>query len=98
MSRQEPKREEFDREVVKTLLDSGAINFEAIGAALAKYGPHVSMIRDDDEWENFCLTMKLFVRIYRHPSSSGPGTIDLEGLRELRQLISPELSDDEESA
>ena len=88
---------ELDREVVKELLDSGAVNFEAIGATLAKYGPRIAMLRGEDaDEENFCLTMKLFTHVYRHPRAPvAAGAVTFEGadLAKLRELISPELRD-----
>ena len=86
---------EFDREVVQNLLDTGAVNFEAIGAALAKHGPRAALIREDDGWENFCLTMKIFIRLYRHPPifSQAAGKLEVEELAKLREAISRELHD-----
>lgn len=86
---------EFDREVVQNLLDTGAVNFDAIGAALAKHGPRAALIRDDDGWENFCLTMKIFIRLYRHPPIfyQAAGRLELEELTKLREVISRELHD-----
>jgi hypothetical protein len=91
------ERGEVDREVVRELLDSGAVSFEAIGATLAKYGPRVAMLRGEDvDEENFCLTMKFFVNLYRLPRgpfTQGPVAFAPGDLAKLRELISPELRD-----
>ena len=50
------------QEIVRTLLDSKAVNFEAIGAAVAKYGP--ALAAADEPWEGFCGTMRHFIRCY----------------------------------
>lgn len=86
---------EFDREVVQNLLDTGAVNFEAIGAALAKHGPRAALIREDDGWENFCLTMKIFIRVYRFPPifSQVGSKFEVEELAKLREGIGRELHD-----
>lgn len=95
MSKPRTKHSESDREVVKALLDSRAVNFEAIGAALAKYGPQAALMwpDDDDGYENFCLTMKLFVHLFRHPRHPQFLSMRPEDLSKLRETINPELHD-----
>jgi hypothetical protein len=86
MSKEVGSSGRVDQEVVKTLIDTGAVNFEAIGAALAKFGPRAALSLDED-WESFCLTMKYFLRIHRFP---GP-IRDIEDLGRLREIIAPEV-------
>ena len=74
-----------DREIVETLLKDGAVNFEAIGSAIAKFGP--SIVLEGNGEDNFCWTMRLFIRIFRLP---GPLT-RLEELAALRGEVAPEV-------
>ena len=67
-------------DVVKRLLDSQAINFEAIGKVVAELGPSIAL--SDDPWDNFCGTMRIFIRIYRLPGPWGPLS-QLENLGDL---------------
>jgi hypothetical protein len=76
---------EQDREIVQTLLDSGAVDFQAIGSAIAKFGP--SIVLNGDGEDNFCWTMRLFIRIFKLP---GPWT-RMEELAALRGEIGPEI-------
>ena len=75
----------LDRQVVAELIDSGAVNFEAIGAAVAKFGPSAALDGWGDDW--FCGTMRLFIRIYRLPGPLGP----LGDIGALREEIGQEL-------
>jgi hypothetical protein len=84
------KTTRVDREVVQSLLDSGAVDFEAIGAAVAKFGPSLAL-NANDEWENFCLTMKIFVRLYRFPFPFGERQGGLEDLGALRGGVAPDV-------
>lgn len=68
------------QEVVAQLLESKAINFDAIGSTLAKMGPQ--LVISDEPWENFCLTMRIVVWLYRFPGASGRMMGDLGDLRE----------------
>jgi hypothetical protein len=79
-----------DREVVQSLLDSGAVNFEAIGAAVAKFGPSLAL-NASDEWESFCLTMKIFVRLYRFPFPTFERQRGLEDLGALREGVASDV-------
>ena len=67
------------QEVVAQLLESNAINFEAIGATLAKLGPQ--LLLSDEPWESFCLTMRIMIWVYRFPGPRGPVFGDLDALR-----------------
>lgn len=51
------------QEVVKKLLDSKAVDFNAIGKIVSEVGP--SMALADEPWEGFCGTMRYFIHIYR---------------------------------
>jgi hypothetical protein len=62
MSRRGPLNQS-EREIVTTLIDSKAINFEAIGNVLAKHGPTLPFVLDGEE--GFCGTMRNFVRVFR---------------------------------
>jgi hypothetical protein len=68
------------QEVVAQLLESKAINFDAIGSSLAKLGPELVMA--DEPWESFCLTMRIMIWVYRFPGPRGPIFSDLGALRE----------------
>lgn len=67
-----------EREIVSTLVDSKAVDFEAIGKTLATYGP--TMALDMDYEDGFCGTLRYFVRVYR-PWVTGqqPGVEQLGG-------------------
>lgn len=66
------------QEVVKKLLDTKAVDFNAIGKAVAELGPSRAVL--DEPWEEFCGTMRIFVRLYR---INGPQT-PVENLGQLR--------------
>lgn len=51
------------QEVVKKLLDSKAVDFNAIGKIVSEVGP--SMALADEPWEGFCGTMRHFIILYR---------------------------------
>ena len=85
MPKEQSKLNKRDREIVETLLETGAVNFEAIGTAIAKFGP--SIVLNSDGEDNFCWTMRLFIRLYRLP---GPFT-RLEELGALRGEVAPEI-------
>jgi hypothetical protein len=67
------------QEVVAQLLESNAINFDAIGSSIAKLGPQLVMA--DEPWESFCLTMRIMIWVYRFPGPRGPVFGDLDALR-----------------
>lgn len=85
MPKEQAKLSRKDREIVQTLLDTGAVNFEAIGSAIAKFGP--SIVLNSDGEDNFCWTMRLFIRVFRLP---GPLT-RFEELSALRGEVAPEI-------
>lgn len=66
-----------EREIVQTLVDTKAVNFEAIGQALAKYGPTMALELDHEE--GFCGTMRNYVWTFRRPPWLGDGDIETIG-------------------
>jgi len=50
------------QDIVRKALDTKAVDFSAIGKMVAELGPSVSLA--DDPWENFCGTMRFFIRVY----------------------------------
>jgi hypothetical protein len=69
--------EDRHQQIVKRLIDSKAVDFAAIGKAVAELGP--SLATADEPWENFCGTMRVFIRIYRLREVATP----VENLAEL---------------
>jgi len=89
----ERKMSESERAVRQELLDSGAVNFEAIGAALAKHGPELTRevvsrgsLVSDEPWENFCGTMRWYVRILQLPPIHD-GLAELEHLKQVSREL-----------
>jgi hypothetical protein len=91
----ERKLSDSERAVMEELLDSGAVNFEAIGSALTKHGPELARegvrrgsLAELEPWEVFCGTMRWYVRLFVLPPVGG-GIGDLERFQqasgELRQ-------------
>jgi hypothetical protein len=50
------------QEIVKTVLDSKAVDFAAVGRLMAEVGPGLALA--DEPWESFCGTMRMFIRIF----------------------------------
>lgn len=71
------------KDIAKYVLDSKVVNFDTLGKTVAKLGPELALL--DDPWENFCGTMKYFIRIFRMPPI-GPNITELENLDQLRDL------------
>jgi hypothetical protein len=65
------------QEIVKKLLDTKAVDFAAIGKAVAELGP--SLATAEEPWEGFCGTMRIFIHLYR---VNTPG-LPVENLGEL---------------
>lgn len=65
------------QEIVGNLIKSKAVDFQAIGKFVAEVGPSLAVA--DEPWENFCLTMRTFIRLYR---PHGP-TTPLENIGDL---------------
>ena len=51
------------QEIVKKLLDSKAVDFNAIGKIVSEVGPSLALA--DEPWEGFCGTMRYFIHIFR---------------------------------
>ncbi len=49
------------QQIVKKLIDTKAVDFGAIGKAIAELGPSLSLA--DEPWEEFCGTMRTFIRV-----------------------------------
>jgi len=71
------------KEITKIILDAKVVDFDALGKVVSQLGPQV--INSDDPWENFCGTMRFFIRIFRLPPI-GPRFPDLEQLNKLEGL------------
>jgi len=65
-----------DRKIVSTLIETGAINFDALGKTIAQIGAGSVMV--DDGWERWCGSD---LRIYKWPRRFG-----LEDLQVLRDV------------
>jgi hypothetical protein len=74
----EAKLNSTDAAIVKALLDSKAVNFEALGKVVASVGPS-AVLMDDDGWIRICGSD---MRIYRWPRRFG-----LEELGVLRDIV-----------
>jgi hypothetical protein len=74
------------QEIVKAVLDSKAVDFAAVGKLVAQLGPTISLA--DEPWENFCGTMRMFIRIYilNPPHSFPPYWNTLAELGQLREV------------
>ena len=74
------------QDIVKRLLDSKAVDFNAIGKAIAELGPAVSLA--DEQWEGFCGTMRHFIRVYVVNPAGGVANVeDLHALRTATREI-----------
>ena len=71
------------KEITKRVIESKAVNFDALGQAVAELGPQLAMM--DDPWENFCGTMRYFIRVFRLPPI-GPRIPELDRLEKLENL------------
>lgn len=85
MPKEPPKVNRKEREFVQTLLDTKAVNFDAIGSAIAKFGPSIALTADGED--NFCWTMRRFIIFFRRP---GPWT-RLEELEALREELGADI-------
>lgn len=70
-------------DIKKSVIDSKVVNYDALGKIVSKLGPQLAF--HDDPWENFCGTMRYFIRIFRLPPV-GPRVPDLERLERLEGL------------
>ena len=71
---------EAEREVVTALIDSKAVDFEALGSMVAKHGARATLQFDGEDI--FCGTMRRFVRVFRLRDELA----GLEQLADLREL------------
>ncbi len=65
-------------EIVTNLMNSKAVDFGAIGKALAELGPRIALL--DEPWEGFCGTMRRYVLTYKIFGGVDEGTEELEEL------------------
>ena len=70
-------------DISKVLLEAKVVNYEALGKMVAKLGPQLAMM--EDPWENFCGTMRYFIRIFRMPPI-GPRIPELDRLEKLENF------------
>jgi hypothetical protein len=75
-----PNLSEAELRIVKTLLDSKAVQFDKIGEVLAKVGP--SAVFDIPGEEIFCGTMRRFIRTFH----LNQGLEELENLANLKNI------------
>ncbi len=71
------------KDISKALLEANVVNYEALGQMVTKLGPQLAMM--DDPWENFCGTMRYYIRIFRLPPI-GPRMPELDRLEKLENL------------
>jgi len=71
------------KEIAKVVMEAKVVNFEALGKTVAQLGPQLAL--QDDQWENFCGTMRYFIRIFRLPPF-GPRIPELDRLERLEGL------------
>ncbi len=70
-------------DIARTVMKANVVNFEALGKMVAELGPQLTTM--DDPWENFCGTMRYFIRIFRMPPI-GPGIPELDRLERLEKF------------
>jgi len=70
-------------DISRALLEAKVVNYEALGKMVAKLGPQLAMM--EDPWENFCGTMRYFIRIFRLPPI-GPRIPELDRLENLENF------------
>ncbi|OOG40606.1 hypothetical protein B0E51_08140 [Rhodanobacter sp. C05] len=74
------------QEIVRKLLETKSIDFNAIGKTVAEIGPSVSLA--DEPWDMFCGTMRTFLRLYiLNPGTPGGGVENLGGLRNVAEEL-----------
>ncbi len=65
------------RQIVKQLLETKAVDFNALGKVIAEVGPSLSLADEPGDW--FCGTNRIFIHIYRVFGPTNP----VENLGEL---------------
>jgi len=68
---------EQHKQLVKKLLDTKAVDFNAIGKAVAELGPGLSLAEEPGDF--FCGTNRIFIHVYRVFNTGGA----VENLGEL---------------
>lgn len=68
---------ERERDIVKMLTETKAVDFEAIGKAVAKFGPSASL--DFDYEPMICGTMRFYIHLYRFPGTVVVNPEQIEG-------------------
>ena len=71
------------KSVSKFVLDSKVVDYEVLGKTIAELGPQLALL--DDPWENFCGTMRYYIRIFRLPPF-GSRVQELDRLEKLDGL------------
>ncbi len=71
------------KEIAEKVIASKVVNFDALGKAVAELGPQLALM--DDPWENFCGTMRYYIRIFRLPPI-GPRIPELDRLERLENF------------
>jgi len=79
MERMVGELNDVDREIASTLIDTGAVNFDALGKTIATIGPK-AVLMDDDGWIRWCGSD---MRIFRWPRQH----LVLEDLVVLRGMM-----------
>jgi hypothetical protein len=70
---------EREREIIKTLVDTKAVDFDAIGRSLAQFGPTAAF--DLDYEPVYCGTMRYWVHVLRLPTpDSNPAALNPQPL------------------
>jgi len=72
------------QEIVKAVLESKAVDFVALGKVVTQLGPTLSLA--DEPWEDFCGTMRGFIRVYRLNPQIGFPSNSLADLGQLREV------------
>ncbi|HTD95540.1 MAG TPA: hypothetical protein VK627_01370 [Edaphobacter sp.] len=54
---------DLHKQIVKKVLETKAVDFNALGKVVSELGPALSLA--DDDGINFCATMRFFIRINR---------------------------------
>lgn len=65
------------RQIVKQLLETKAVDFNALGKVIAEVGPSLSLADEPGDW--FCGTNRIFIHIYQVFGPANP----VENLGEL---------------
>jgi len=71
-----------EHEVAKALIETKAIDFEKVGSVIASHGAEIALSSDGED--NFCWTMRTFIRLLR---PGDPGQLQIGDLQQLAQTI-----------